>query len=98
MFSYRLHYKTRRLEVTDDRYRTDIVLLLNWFWLRMLRLFGKIRSNLLLGPRGRKYALYAAGEVLLVIFGILIALQVNNWSERSERLCEGQISESDQQS
>lgn len=36
----------------------------------------------MLGPRGRKFALYAAGELLLVIFGILIALQVNNWNEK----------------
>lgn len=36
----------------------------------------------MLGPRGQKYALYAAGELLLVIVGILIALQVNNWNEK----------------
>ncbi len=34
----------------------------------------------------RKYLLYAVGEILLVVIGILIALQVNNWNnERLER-------------
>ena len=34
--------------------------------------------------RARNYFLYAVGEILLVIVGILIALQVNNWNQ--ERL------------
>lgn len=52
----------------------------------MLRIFRKIRGDLLLGSRGQKYALYATGELLLVVIGILIALQVNNWNEeRIER-------------
>ena len=29
----------------------------------------------------RKYLLYAIGEILLVMVGILLALQVNNWNE-----------------
>ena len=29
----------------------------------------------------RKYLLYAFGEVMLVVIGILIALQINNWNE-----------------
>ena len=33
----------------------------------------------------RKYMLYAAGEVLLVMVGILLALQVNNWNESKAR-------------
>jgi len=48
----------------------------------MLRIFRKIRSDFLLGAKGQKYALYAIGEVLLVVVGILIALQVNNWNEQ----------------
>ncbi len=28
-----------------------------------------------------KYLIYAIGEILLVVIGILIALQVNNWNE-----------------
>ena len=29
-----------------------------------------------------KYLLYAIGEILLVIIGILMALQINNWNEQ----------------
>jgi hypothetical protein len=29
----------------------------------------------------RKYILYAVGEIGLVLIGILIALQINNWNE-----------------
>ena len=29
----------------------------------------------------RKYILYAVGEIALVVIGILIALQINNWNE-----------------
>ena len=31
-----------------------------------------------------KYALYAVGEIILVVIGILIALQVNNWNEKNK--------------
>lgn len=47
----------------------------------MLSLFRKIRQNLLAQNRATKYLLYALGEILLVVMGILIALQVNNWNE-----------------
>ena len=43
----------------------------------------------MLGSREQKYALYATGELLLVVFGILIALQVNNWNE--ERIEQRQV-------
>lgn len=37
-------------------------------------------------PRANRYLVYAAGEMLLVVAGILIALQINNWNEaRLER-------------
>jgi hypothetical protein len=40
----------------------------------------------------RKYLLYAVGEILLVMIGILLALQVNNWNEdRKLRSSENQI-------
>ena len=32
-----------------------------------------------------KYFKYAIGEILLVVFGILIALQINNWNESRRR-------------
>ena len=47
----------------------------------MLRFFRRIRKSLLGLGQARKYILYATGEVLLVMIGILLALQVNNWNE-----------------
>jgi len=55
----------------------------------MLNLFRKFRSALLSGSKVRKYLLYALGELVLVVVGILIALQINNWNEdRLERRIE----------
>ena len=48
----------------------------------MLTFFRKIRKNLQGSGQTRKYLLYAIGEIALVVIGILIALQVNNWNER----------------
>jgi hypothetical protein len=47
----------------------------------MLRLFRSLRRNVLSGQRSVKYLLYALGEILLVVVGILIALQINNWND-----------------
>jgi len=47
----------------------------------MLRFFRQIRKTLIEQDNIRKYLLYAIGEILLVVIGILIALQVNNWNE-----------------
>ena len=43
--------------------------------------FRKIRRDLLANSQFFKYLKYAIGEILLVVIGILIALQVNNWNE-----------------
>jgi len=48
----------------------------------MLRFFSKMRYKLAAENRVAKYSRYAIGEILLVVVGILIALQVNNWNER----------------
>ncbi|WP_299074083.1 DUF6090 family protein [uncultured Paraglaciecola sp.] len=48
----------------------------------MIRFFRKIRQNLLLESKTGKYLKYAFGEIVLVVFGILIALQINNWNEQ----------------
>ena len=51
----------------------------------MFRLFRRLRQRLLFDKKFSKYLLYAFGEVLILIFGILIALQVNNWNEERKR-------------
>ncbi len=47
----------------------------------MIKFFRKIRQRLLTENKFSKYILYAMGEILLVMIGILLALQVNNWNE-----------------
>lgn len=47
----------------------------------MLRFFRQIRQRLLTDNKFSKYLLYAVGEILLVVIGILIALQVDNLNE-----------------
>ncbi|MDX1472474.1 MAG: DUF6090 family protein, partial [Flavobacteriaceae bacterium] len=44
--------------------------------------FRRIRQYLLSENKFRKYLVYAIGEIVLVVIGILIALEVNNWNER----------------
>ena len=48
----------------------------------MFKFFRSFRLSAITGNRIRKYFLYASGEILLVVIGILIALQVNNWNEK----------------
>nr|WP_298992231.1 DUF6090 family protein [uncultured Polaribacter sp.] len=47
----------------------------------MIKFFRKIRQRLLAENRFNKYLLYAVGEIVLVVIGILIALQINNNNE-----------------
>lgn len=47
----------------------------------MIAFFRKIRHRLLTENRLSKYLLYAIGEILLVVIGILIALQINTWNQ-----------------
>ena len=58
----------------------------------MIKFFRQIRQRLLTEnpPAGRagkfsKYLLYAIGEIVLVVVGILIALSINNWNEQQKR-------------
>jgi hypothetical protein len=47
-----------------------------------MKFFRQVRQRLLTDNKFSKYLLYAVGEILLVVIGILIALQVNNWNEK----------------
>ena len=55
----------------------------------MIKFFRRIRQQLLTDNKFSKYLLYAIGEILLVVIGILIALQINNNNEaRKQRVQE----------
>ncbi|MDC6391119.1 DUF6090 family protein [Maribacter sp. PR1] len=47
----------------------------------MIKFFRSIRQKMLTENKFSKYLLYAIGEIVLVVIGILIALQINNWNE-----------------
>jgi len=46
----------------------------------MIKFFRKIRQRLLTENKFSKYLIYAIGEIILVVIGIIIALQGNNWN------------------
>lgn len=70
----------------------------------MIAFYRKIRQRLMNENKLSKYLLYAIGEILLVVIGILIALQINNWNEnkkerfRSHTLLENLVEEIKQDS
>ncbi len=47
----------------------------------MIKFFRKIRHKLLTENEFSKYLIYAIGEIFLVVIGILLALQINNWNQ-----------------
>ena len=47
----------------------------------MIKFFRRFRRQFLSQNKLSKYMLYAVGEIVLVVIGILIALQLNNWNE-----------------
>ena len=52
----------------------------------MIKFFRKIRETLLSEGKTGKYLKYALGEIILVVIGILIAIQINEWNQtRIER-------------
>jgi len=58
----------------------------------MIKLFRHIRRSLIQKNQMGKYFKYAIGEIILVVIGILIALQINTWNQiRLERLSEQNI-------
>lgn len=50
----------------------------------MIKFFRHIRKSLLMENKTSKYFKYAIGEIILVVIGILIALQINNWNQERQ--------------
>ena len=59
----------------------------------MLTFLRKIRRSLVVTDGAGKYLIYALGEIALVVIGILIALQINNWNqyESQKRILESHL-------
>ncbi|MBC3760029.1 hypothetical protein H7U19_16575 [Hyunsoonleella sp. SJ7] len=55
----------------------------------MIKFFRKIRQNLLSENKFRKYLIYAIGEIILVVIGILIALQIGDLNEERKKQDKG---------
>jgi|AntRauMFilla1563_2_1112583.scaffolds.fasta_scaffold12264_1 uncharacterized membrane protein YgaE (UPF0421/DUF939 family) len=51
----------------------------------MLKFFRKIRQKMLTENKFSKYLIYAIGEIILVVIGILIALSINNWNQNFQK-------------
>ena len=51
----------------------------------MIKFFRKIRQKILTENKFSKYLIYAIGEIILVVIGILIALWISNWTENLKR-------------
>ena len=49
------------------------------------KIFRKIRYDLMEINKTGKYFKYAIGEIILVVIGILLALQINNWNEKTKQ-------------
>lgn len=50
----------------------------------MIKFFRHIRQRMIKENKISKYLLYAIGEIVLVVIGILIALQINNWNSNRQ--------------
>ena len=55
----------------------------------MIKFFRYIRKDLLEQNKTATYFKYAIGEIVLVVIGILIALQINNWNENQKSIKKG---------
>ena len=55
----------------------------------MLNIFRRIRRNLANQNKFVQYSRYAIGEIILVVIGILFALQINNWNIKNVQQMEG---------
>ena len=54
----------------------------------MIKFFRNVRQSLLMKNQTIRYFKYAIGEIILVVIGILIALQVNNWNEQRKSIAQ----------
>ncbi len=52
----------------------------------MIKFFRQIRLKSMENKKTSRYFKYAIGEIILVVIGILIALQINNWNENRKQL------------
>lgn len=58
----------------------------------MFGLFRKSRQEIVTKGKSRRYLRYAVGEMVLVVAGILIALQIDSWNDdRLDRQREREI-------
>jgi hypothetical protein len=57
----------------------------------MLKFFRHVRQQLIQENKMSKYFKYAIGEIVLVVIGILIALQINNWNENRKQRNQEQL-------
>ena len=57
----------------------------------MIKFFRIIRKRLLTENKFSKYLLYALGEIVLVVIGILIALAINNQNEQRKEIVQEQV-------
>nr|WP_298925203.1 DUF6090 family protein [uncultured Allomuricauda sp.] len=49
-----------------------------------MKLFRKVRQQMLSESKLRKYLVYTVGEIILVVIGILIAVSINNWKQSKD--------------
>ncbi len=57
----------------------------------MIKFFRRIRQKLLSENKFSKYLLYAIGEIVLVVIGILLALQINTWNTHKNEQAKEQL-------
>lgn len=57
----------------------------------MIKVFTRFRQNMLAENKFSKYLLYAIGEIVLVVIGILIAVNINNWNEKQKNQTDAQF-------
>lgn len=54
----------------------------------MINFFRRLRKDMVTGSKAIRYVKYAIGEIILVVIGILIALQINNWNETRKQIAQ----------